>query len=656
MQENSTKEQAPKKIGSVVIVGAGIGGMQAALDLADGGFLVHLVSRDSSVGGTMAMLDKTFPTGDCAMCMISPRMVEIGRHPNVRLHTLAEVTAVEGEAGNFSLTVRQQARYVDHAKCTGCGVCEKKCPKKVVSEFDGRLTKRKAIFSLLPQAVPHTRVIDAANCLYLQKGVCKACEKYCEAGAINFEDQTSEYRIDAGAIILAPGLARYNPVVRQELGFGRWQNVVTSIQFERILSASGPFKGEIKRPSDGRHPRRVAWIQCVGSRDPHNANPWCSSVCCMYATKQAVIAREHDAAIEATIFYMDLRTFGKDFDKYVERAKNEYHVQYRRSMVSEVQEEPGTGNLLINWTDRDGVLRNDVFDMVVLSVGIEPQPDAKIFARIFGIDPDEYGFAATSWTAPVETTRPGIFVAGTYQGPKDIPETVVQGSAVAAKAMEFLKEERGTRIEEPSLPEEIEIGDEAKIGVFICHCGSNISQTVDVRDVAEKAGHLPNVTHSQTMLYACAPDGQATIKEMIRKKGLNRVVVASCTPRTHQALFQETIREAGLNKYLFELADIREQCSWCHMGQNEVATRKAHDIVRMNVAKARLSRTGDHRHHRGHRGGAGHRWRSCRHDCRSFPCRAGICRPSRRKAEGAGRPGRQGLPRPGRQRRAGLHL
>lgn len=588
MQELVTTEKELKKSGSVVIVGAGIGGMQAALDLADGGFLVHLISNESSVGGTMAMLDKTFPTGDCAMCMISPRMVEIGRHPNVRLHTLAEVVAVAGEPGDFSLTIRQQPRFVNQVKCTGCGICEKKCPKKVAAEFDGGLRQRKAIFSLLPQAVPHTRVIDREQCLFLQKGRCRACEKSCDAGAVNFADTEKEYHIRAGAVILAPGLARYNPIIRQELGFGRWKNVVTSIQFERILSASGPFKGKITRPSDLQHPKRIAWIQCVGSRDPHNANPWCSSVCCMYATKQAVIAKEHDRRIEASIFYMDMRTFGKDFDKYVERAKTEYLVQYRRAMISEVHEEAGTGNLLINWTNSDGDCVSDAFDLVVLSVGIEPHPEAKAFARIFGIDSNSYGFAATSWTAPVESSRSGIFVAGTYQGPKDIPETVVQGSAVAAKTMEFLKEGRGSEVMELQLPVETECdGDEAKIGVFVCHCGTNISQTIDVGKVAETASGLPNVTHAQTMLYACAPDGQETIKEMIRQKGLNRVVVASCTPRTHQPLFQETIREAGLNKYLFELADIREQCSWCHMGQNEVATQKAMDIVRMNVAKAK---------------------------------------------------------------------
>jgi heterodisulfide reductase subunit A len=578
-----------KQTGSVVIVGAGIGGMQAALDMADSGFMVHLVTKESAVGGTMAMLDKTFPTGDCAMCMISPKMVESSRHPNIKIHTMAQVSEISGVAGNFTLKISQKARYVDPLKCTGCGACEKKCPKKVPGEFDQGLSKRKAIFSLFPQAVPNTRVIDPDHCIYLTKGRCRACEKACDANAINFEDTPQEFDIKAGAVLLSPGLDTYDPTIQQELGYGRWPNVVTSLQFERILSASGPFQGEIKRPSDGKHPKKIAWIQCVGSRDPHNANPWCSSVCCMYATKQAVIAREHDAEVAPTIFYNEKRTFGKDFDKYADRARDEYNVQYKRAMVSAVYEEAGTGDLFMRYVDKNGRMEDEIFDMVVLSVGLQPRKDALEFARIFDISTDLFGFPKTSRLSPVETTRPGIFVAGTYQGPKDIPETVIQGSAAAAAAMAVLSKSRGQEVEDVSLPPEKETGDdEVRVGVIVCHCGTNISQTVDVEKVAENALKQPSVAHAETVIYACAPDGQERIKELIKEKGLNRVVVASCTPRSHEPLFQDTIREAGLNKYLFDLADIREQCSWCHMGQNEVATQKAIEIVNMSVAKTSL--------------------------------------------------------------------
>jgi heterodisulfide reductase subunit A len=577
------------KRGSVLIAGGGIGGMQAALDLADSGFKVHMIEKDSSIGGTMSMLDKTFPTGDCSMCMISPKMVEVGRHPNIVLHTLAEVTGVAGEPGDFTVSVHEAPRYVDPERCTGCGACEKKCPKLVISEFEQGLSKRKAIYSLLPQAVPNTRVIDPEDCLYLQRGRCKACVKFCDAKAINFDDTANDYDLQVGAIILSPGLDRYNPRVRQELGFGRWPNVVTALQFERILSASGPFSGEIKRPSDEKHPRKIAWIQCVGSRDPHNANPWCSSVCCMYATKQAVIAKEHDGRIQPTIFYMEMRAFGKDFDKYVERAENQYGVAYRRTMISDVKEDPDTGSLILRYAAQDGALINEVFDMVVLSIGLQPHADAAEFARIFGISPNIHGFAQTSTFGPVETTRPGVYVTGTYQGPKDIPETVAQGSAVAGRSMALLGEARGTEITVQELVEEKDVtGEEPRVGVFVCHCGINISQTVDVKGVAEETRALPNVVLADDLMYACAPDGQEKIKQLINEHKLNRVVVASCTPRTHAPLFEDTIREVGLNKCLFELADIREQCSWCHMGQREIATAKAKDIVRMNVAKASL--------------------------------------------------------------------
>ncbi len=577
-----------RKRGSVVIVGAGIGGLQAALDLAESGYKVHMVTRESSIGGTMVMLDKTFPTGDCSMCMISPKLVEVGRHPDINVITLSEVVSVAGEAGDFTVKVKQHPRYVEQDKCTGCGMCEEKCPKKVTSEYEQGLTTRKAIFSLFPQAYPNTRVIDRDNCNFFQKGKCKVCEKVCPAKAINYDQTEQEMDLHAGAIILSPGLKRYDARVRGELGFGRWPNVVTSIQFERILSASGPFKGVVQRPSDGKHPKKVAWIQCVGSRDPHNANPWCSSVCCMYATKQSIIAREHDKNVEPTIFYMEMRAFGKDFDKYVSRAQNEYGVQYRRAMVSMIREESGTGNLILRYSKDDLTLTDETFDMVVLSIGLQPHDDAKHTAEIFGIQATEYMFPKTSESAPVESSRPGIYVTGIYQGPKDIPETVVQGSAVAGKTMALLGDVRHTETTVKELPPERDISaEEPRVGVFVCHCGINIAQTINVEAVVNAVKDLPNVVHAENMLYACSQDSQNKLKSIVEEKKLNRVLVASCTPRTHSPLFQETIRDAGINKYLFELADIREQCSWCHMGQKESATEKAIRIVKMNLAKVR---------------------------------------------------------------------
>jgi heterodisulfide reductase subunit A len=583
----SIKEPAKStKRGSVLIVGGGVGGMQSALDLADSGFKVHMVQKDPSIGGTMVMLDKTFPTGDCSMCMISPKMVDVGRHLNIELHTLAEVSSVAGEPGNFTVTIRQKPRYVDPEKCTGCGICEEKCPKKITSEYEQGLTVRKAIYALFPQALPNTRAIDKDNCIYFKNGKCKACEKFCTAQAIKWDDVEKNYELNVGAIIIASGLELYDPGIRQELGFGRWPNVVTSIQFERILSASGPYQGTVQRPGDKKHPKKIAWIQCVGSRDFNNANPWCSSVCCMYATKQAVIAKEHDKNIDPTIFYMDIRAFGKDFDKYVNRAKSELNVRYQRAMISAVREEPGTGNLILRYANENGELSDEIFDMLVLSIGFQPRPDALQFAQTFGIKLNQDGFVETSTFNPVETSRPGVYITGTYQSPKDIPETVMQGSAVSGRAMALLSEARGTEVISKRLPPQRDITQEPpRIGVFVCHCGINISNVIDVESAKNYAASLPNVVYAGQNLFTCSQDSQGQMKDIIKKHGINRVVVAACTPKTHEGTFMDTLEESGINKYLFEMANIRNQGSWVHADTPEEATNKALELVRMAVSR-----------------------------------------------------------------------
>jgi heterodisulfide reductase subunit A2 len=488
--------------------------------------------------------------------------------------------------------------------CITCGACEFICPTGAIKaktnsgrepilhrkDFDEKLATRGNIDITFPSAVPLLPSIDRDNCVHFNLGsdACKVCQDACPAGAIDYEQTETTSELDVGALILCPGLDRYNPAIRAELGFGRWKNVVSSLQFERILSASGPFQGVVQRPGDGKHPRKVAWIQCVGSRDQHNANPWCSSVCCMYATKQAVIAREHDKTIEPTIFYMEMRAFGKDFDKYIDRAKSQYNVRYQRAMISAVREEAGTQDLVLRYSREDGTLADETFDLVVLSVGLEPYADAAQLAKLAGIELNDHRFAKTTPFTPIESTRPGVFVTGTFQGPKDIPETVMQGSSAAGEAMALLAEARGTEtiVREPP-PERDITGEDPRIGAFICSCGINIAGTVDVNKVVKEIGKQKNVVHCENLLYSCSQDSQEKIKKLIKEKKLNRVVVASCTPRTHAPLFQETLVDAGLNKYMFELADIREQCSWCHMGQHDAATKKATDITRMIVAKAR---------------------------------------------------------------------
>jgi len=459
-----------------------------------------------------------------------------------------------------------------------------KMPKLPVEKRLGNFDEVELGFDEQMALYEASRCLDCAGCCE-----CMLCVSACEATAIDHQQEFEQtLELNVGAAILSPGLDTYDPVIRGELGYGRWPNVVTSLQFERILSASGPYKGEVKRPGDGKHPQRVAWIQCVGSRDPHNANPWCSSVCCMYATKQAIIAKEHAAEIESTIFFMEMRAFGKDFDKYVDRAKNEYGVRYQRAMISQIKEDAATGDLIMRYAKEDGRVIEETFDLVVLSIGFQPHKDAEALAKAAGIEMTDRLFPRTSRLAPVETSRPGVYVTGIYQEPKDIPETVMQGSAVAGRAMGLLAEARGSEVVVKELPGEKDVaGREPRIGVFVCHCGINIAQTVDVAEVVADVKDLPNVVHAENLLYACSQDSQEKIKQLIKDHDLNRIIVASCTPRTHEPLFQETIRDAGLNKYLFELADIREQCSWCHMGQREEATEKAKKIVRMNIAKAR---------------------------------------------------------------------
>ncbi len=433
---------------------------------------------------------------------------------------------------------------------------------------------------------------EAARCL--ECGVCSECNQcvfVCKADAIDHLEIEERQTLEVGAVVLAPGLEPIDPAVRSEFGYGRYRNVVTSLEFERMLSASGPWSGVVSRPSDGRHPERIAWIQCVGSRETCGGQDYCSSICCMYATKEAIIAREHDARIQPTIFYMDIRSHGKGFEEYIERAGSEQGVRYVRSMVSSVKENPATGDLRLAYVtyapDGRPQPRLESFDMVVLSVGLRPSPAARAMMERLGVEVDANGFPSGA-AGTGRTSRAGVFVAGSLAEPKDIPETVVEAGCAAAMVSEILAPARGTRTREIEYPAERDISQEApRVGVFVCHCGINIGGVVDVPQVVETAAHLPDVVYAERNLYTCSQDTQEKMARVIREQGLNRVVVASCTPRTHEPLFQDTLRQAGLNPSLFEMANIREQDAWVHRGQPELATRKAKELVAMAVIKAR---------------------------------------------------------------------
>ena len=770
------KENTPKPpVGAILVVGGGISGMQSALDLANSGFKVYLVESSPAIGGKMAQLDKTFPTNDCAMCIVSPKLVELGRHKNVELMTWSTVTDIQGEMGDFAVTIKKSPRYVDADKCTGCGACEincpvthspyfpteeegkkkkrsknkatlayqgeiegksplgwsyavdtekcKKCgacfrncpvaairwekgqlaeidqdlcircgmcfnsclpkfgaitisdvpemargmgaalvtrsrsireelgeaedrdclrcgicammctkvmgtgalkltkdgievgrdicracgacvstcpvsfldinelceqpPRPLLSEFNERQSGRKPIYIKYPQAVPRVPVIDEETCVRLNTGECGTCKSMCDAGAIEYSHEEEEVEIHVGSVILSPGYEVFDAEKRAEFGYGLYPNVVTSLEFERLLSASGPTSGHVVRPSDDTAPKKVAWIQCVGSRDHSCDRDYCSSVCCMYATKEALIAKEHDGNIEPTIFYIDLRAFGKGFDDYAERAKDHHGVRFVRSMVSRVYEDPNSHNLELRYYDEAGEFVSEDFDMVVLSVGLQISDSTRRFAEKLHINLDRYGFAETGTFEPLATNRRGIFVSGVFNGPKDIPETVSEASAAACNAAASLAESRGTLISEETFPVERSVdGEDLRIGVFICHCGINIASVVDVARVTEVALTLPGVVYAEHPLYTCSQDSQEHMREVIEEHKLNRLVVAACSPRTHEPLFQETMRQTGMNKYLFDMANIRDQCSWVHQNDKKRATEKAHRLVRMAVANA----------------------------------------------------------------------
>jgi heterodisulfide reductase subunit A len=436
------------------------------------------------------------------------------------------------------------------------------------------------------QAIPLVAYIDE-SCIYLKEDKCQACVRVCQNDAIDFNQTPEEFEIKVGAVILAPGIEPFDPKVKNEYGYGNMQNVVTSMDYERLLCATGPYEGEILRASDKRHPRKIAWIQCVGSRQViEGGNTYCSGVCCTYTQKQVILTKDHDAQAECTIFHNDIRSYGKDFERFYQRTEQLPGVRFIRSYVSIGKEDPVTKNVTIRYSTPEEGVKEEEFDMVVLSVGLNPPEDYKALAEKFGIELDSHGFCMTNPVNPIETTRSGIYASGAFQGPTDIPESVFSASGAGSQCGEFLDYRRGKLARERVYPAEKDVSqEEPRVGVFVCHCGANIGRVVDVPSTVEYAMTLPNVVHAQEQLFSCATNSAKEITDMIEEKGLNRVVVAACSPRTLEPLFWDTLREAGINQYYFDMANIREHDSWVHAKEPEEATRKAKDITRMSVAR-----------------------------------------------------------------------
>jgi heterodisulfide reductase subunit A len=518
-------------------------------------------------------------------------------------------------SGAISLTGRGVEFKVDtpfHVQtdvCMACGACAFVCPtghitmdkikehitkhtlKPIPSEYDEGLKGRKPVYVPYAQAVPNTPVIDRTKCVHFKTGGCKICTEFCGVNAIDHTQQDESIEVEVGSIILAPGAEVYDPGLHDTYNYVGHPNVVTSMEFERILSASGPFGGHMVRPSDHKEPGKIAWLQCIGSRDVHlGAKGYCSGVCCTYAVKEAMLAKEHSSnGLDAAVFYIDMRTFGKDFERYYNRAKEETGIRFVKSRVTHVESNEDTGMQVIRYVDEAGRRVEEEFDMVVLSVGLSASAETARQAEKWGIELNHYNFAKTGSFSPVETSRPGIYVCGIFQGPKDIPTSVIDSSAAAGVAGSRLSDVRWTLTKTREIPKEVDVRGEApRVGVFVCRCGTNIAGTVDVPEVVAFAKGLAGVVHVEENMFSCSQDTQEKMTEVIREHRLNRVVVAACTPKTHEPLFQETLINAGINKYLFEMGNIRNQCSWVHKDDPERATEKSKDIVRMAVAKARL--------------------------------------------------------------------
>lgn len=463
------------------------------------------------------------------------------------------------------------------------------CPATYPDVFNQEISTNKAVHIYFAQAIPLVAYVDD-SCLYLKEKKCLICQAVCKADAIDFKQVQEKMDIKVGAVILTLGMEPFDPRVRKEYRYGEFVNVFTSMDYERLLSSTGPYQGEVLRTSDKKHPHKIAWIQCVGSRRvTEGDNSYCSAVCCTYAQKQVILTKDHDADAECTIFHNDVRSYGKDFERYFQRTENLPGVRFIRSYVSIVREDPETKNVTVRYSTTDEGVKEEEFDMVVLSVGLNPPVGYEALARKFGIELNEQGFCQADSTNLMKTSRPGIFVSGSFQGPVDIPESVFSASGAGSQCGELLDYRRGKLARERVYPLERDVSqEEPRIGVFVCHCGANIGRIVNVPETVEYAKTLPHVVYAQEQLFSCATNSAKQISDVAKEQGLNRVVVAACSPRTLEPLFRDTLREAGINQYYYDMANIREHCSWVHSKEKEAATEKARDIIRMSVARAGL--------------------------------------------------------------------
>ncbi|TFF86197.1 MAG: CoB--CoM heterodisulfide reductase iron-sulfur subunit A family protein [Promethearchaeota archaeon] len=571
---------------SVLIIGGGIAGMDCALDLANAGYITYIIEKEQTIGGIYAKIYKIFPFDECSACVLTPKMNSVYRHPLINIITLCDVMEVKGSPGDFQVLINQRPRYVDVIKCTGCQKCIQNCPILVDSEYDFNLCKRHAVYMDFPQQVPLVATIDKEHCIN-----CYMCVQTCTSGAIDHEMEPKNILINAGAVIIATGADEFNPKIKGEYGYGRYENVITSLTFERLTHPTGPVSAKIVRPSDGKRPKKVLMVNCVGARDIQIDKEFCNKVCCMFSLKNARNMKMHEPDAEVYICYIDIRVAGKLFEHYYNTTVNQYGVNLIRGRVAEIQENPETKNLLVRVNDtlKDEVIELDEVELVVLNCSLEiPDNTYELLERLnIEIDPkDKFIKEKDSNLDNILTNIPGIFVIGIAHGPRDGTDSIAEAKAAASASTSLLSQVKYT--EEKKEIRSVD-DQEPRIGVFVCHCGGVISDTVDSKRVAEAVKDLPNVIYSTDYLFMCSKPGQELIKENIEKHNLNRIVVASCSPVTHESTFRECVEDVGLSRFYFTgPINIREHVAMVHRDDPEIATEKAIEMVKGEIARARF--------------------------------------------------------------------
>jgi heterodisulfide reductase subunit A2 len=603
IQTSAGKRSSPA---SVLVIGGGISGMRSALDMADAGLKVYLVEQSPCLGGRVAQLGFMFPQHDCVLCRgtpdhgygctrpsISPAYIQHNQHPNIDVLTNTIVTGIEGQAGNFTAALRQEPSYVDAHRCIDCGYCAELCPVELPNPHQQGITLHKAAYKVSARAAPNSYVINRGP--YCDG--CGKCVEVCLTKAIDLHQQPHLLSVEVGAIVLALGFQVFDAAQVEEYGYGRFPNILNAMEYERLASRSGPTDGMVIRPSNRQKPRSIAWLQCIGSRD--QANPYCSSICCMYATKEAMLAKQRlGSSVHCRIFVMDVRAFNKQYNQYFSKARLTHDIKYSHCRVSTIHEDPKTNDLILSYADPNGVLKEERFEMVVLATGLKPPRSAPPLLKLLNIEVNEYGFCQTDKFTPLQTTRPGVFVCGAFSSPKEIVETIIDASGVAAEVIRLMNENLQTHTYsqawpfltgESFPPEKNILGETPAVGVFVCSCGESISESLDLDLLVKRASRLKNVIFAESLPFACLPDQLDIMLEKILTSGANRFVVAACSNRTHDALFQKTASRAGLNPYLMELVNLREQCSRPHRWQRDVANRKAFELIRIAVGRVSAS-------------------------------------------------------------------